>query len=446
MKARRLIPCVATFLIQLCLGSSSAETVSFKQVLAPLLLANCHGCHNAETTEGGYSVATFEAVLTAGDSGEPPIVASKPLASELLRRLTTGDPDERMPAESDPLPQPVIDVIEAWIRQGAAFDSDDRSAPLAFILPVTRHPPAPEGYRFPIPITAVSFADGDLIVGGYHEILRWDLDKEQIVQRIPQVGERIYSIDVDANSNRLFVGSGTPGQLGEVRIIEAKTGRLIGVPLTTNEVVLDVALHPAQPLLAAASADHQIHLIDLRENKVTRSLGSHSDWVRSVAWNEEGTQLASASRDKTAKVFNLGEGRPVATYMGHGQDVIGIAFVPGDEGKLISTDSDGKTHQWTASDGKKLKSLPTRSKQAFQLLPSADGVWLASDDPSVIQFAWDGEQQRQQLGPHKQWVLSMAIDPEQHRLATGDLRGTVRIWSLRDGSLINAFAAFPAAK
>ena len=43
--------------------------VSFRKDVAPVLLEKCYACHNAETSEGGYSVATFESLLDPGDSG-----------------------------------------------------------------------------------------------------------------------------------------------------------------------------------------------------------------------------------------------------------------------------------------------------------------------------------------------------------------------------------------
>jgi len=410
-----------------------------------VLLANCHGCHNEETIEGGYRVDSFTELQKPGDSKRLLWKGVSIEESELFRRLTTDDVDERMPSQGEPLSSATIDLFRKWIKQGAKYDAEDPGASLAAILPVTRHPDPPATYRFTIPITALAFRrDGrELLVGGYHEILVWDLDNNKLLRRIPQTGQRIYGIQLDEQANRIYVASGTPGRLGEVRVLDAETGSLLGVPLTTTEVVLDVALAPNNQLLAAASGDRKLHLIDLRQNRVTQSIGSHSDWVHAVDWSEDGSRLASASRDKTAKVFDVASGRPIATFAEHGQDVVDVSFVRGDNSKLVSCDATGKTHIWNAADGKKAQEVPTHGKQAFRLLASSRGFWLAGSDERVRLFSWNGDEELTSLGKHVDSVLSLALDQNSKRLATGSLDGRVRLFNLEDGTLLTEFTAIP---
>lgn len=418
-----------------------AAEVSFRKDVAPVLLEKCYGCHNADTSEGGYSVASFESLLDPGDSGLATVIPSNIAASELLRRLTTDDEDERMPAEGDPLPNELIQQIKRWIEGGAHYDADDPKARLASILPIRRHPKSPAVYRFPLPITALAFADDHLLVGGYHELLRWDLAEETLIQRIPQVGERVYSIESDAH--RLYVGSGTPGTLGEVRVLDKTSGDLLGVLLSTRDVVFDVALNPTFSTLAVASADGEIHLLDLRRRTPARIIDSHSDWVRSITWSDDGTRFATASRDKTAKVFDASATQPLATFADHKEDVVDVQFVPGDAARLVSCDAAGSLKLWQANGDKTLKDFTTDAKHGFRLMATPDALWFASSRADLTAFAWDGEQVVQKLGVHDQWIAAMAVDAERSRLATGDLRGRVRVWRIADGKLLNEFVAMP---
>lgn len=311
-----------------------------------------------------------------------------------------------MPAESEALPAGSIQLMRDWIQQGAKYDAEDRNALLASILPVTQHPAAPERYRVTMPVTAIAFHDGDLLVGGYHEILRWnlkELDSPSLVQRVPQVGQRIYSLEVDDAKNRLYVGSGTPGRLGEVRVLNLESGQLLGVPVVTDEVVLDIDLHPTQPLLAVAGADRKIRIVDLEAGQVSATFDSHSDWVNAVAWNRDGSELASGSRDKTAKVFDLARHRIVATYAGHAENVTDVCFASDsseDRSKteLISCDAAGRIKRWKAKDGMATKAkFPRQGKATFGLLPSSAGLWVASDQHQVSQLDWQGKNTQRQL-------------------------------------------------
>jgi len=75
-----------------------------------------------------------------------------------------------------------------------------------------------------------------------------------------------------------------------------------------------VAFSPDGQTLASASKDRTIKLWDLR-NGLLRTLSGHSDAVRTVAISPDGQTLASGSWDKTIKVWNLHNGDYYALYL-----------------------------------------------------------------------------------------------------------------------------------
>lgn len=91
--------------------------VSFSNSVLPVLInAGCTGCHGGN---GGLYVGTVAQLLTGGDHG-PAIVAGKADSSSLVKKLLTPPPfGSRMPFGGAPLPDASINVIRAWINQGA---------------------------------------------------------------------------------------------------------------------------------------------------------------------------------------------------------------------------------------------------------------------------------------------------------------------------------------
>src|SRR3954465_9375487 len=86
-----------TFAVRSSQGDTSSESISFSQQIAPVLVAKCAICHNLEKAKGGFRLHTFEAMTQAGKSKLPSIVPGKPEQSELFKRITATDDDDRMP-------------------------------------------------------------------------------------------------------------------------------------------------------------------------------------------------------------------------------------------------------------------------------------------------------------------------------------------------------------
>ena len=97
----------------------AAEQVDYVKQIKPLLAAKCYACHGALKQEGGLRLETRELMLQGGDSGSV-LVVGKPEQSLLLARLTAPG-EERMPPleEGVGLRPAEIDLLRAWIQQGA---------------------------------------------------------------------------------------------------------------------------------------------------------------------------------------------------------------------------------------------------------------------------------------------------------------------------------------
>jgi hypothetical protein len=57
-----------------------------------------------------------------GKSVRPTVVPGKPSASELIARVTSRDPDVRMPLHAPSLSGRQIDLLSKWIREGAEWE------------------------------------------------------------------------------------------------------------------------------------------------------------------------------------------------------------------------------------------------------------------------------------------------------------------------------------
>jgi hypothetical protein len=96
--------------------------VSFAADVAPVLVAQCMGCHDAMQPEANLSMVTLERLLRGGRGGSP-IVAGKGGDSLLIKKIKgAGIEGQRMPLGKPPLADDVIATIQKWIDQGAKLD------------------------------------------------------------------------------------------------------------------------------------------------------------------------------------------------------------------------------------------------------------------------------------------------------------------------------------
>ena len=100
--------------------SNDAEARDFHERVLPVLKSSCIRCHG-EKEQGGLRLDTRETALKAGDSDSLAIVPGHADASELIRRITSEDSDERMPPGGIPLAPDKIAILRDWINAGAKW-------------------------------------------------------------------------------------------------------------------------------------------------------------------------------------------------------------------------------------------------------------------------------------------------------------------------------------
>jgi mono/diheme cytochrome c family protein len=95
-------------------ASVDLANVSYQNDVLPIFEAHCSECHSGEEPEEQLELTRYRSAI-AGSQNGPVIVPGDPEHSFLVDQIVSG----RMPKRGDPLSQQEIDVIIAWIEQGA---------------------------------------------------------------------------------------------------------------------------------------------------------------------------------------------------------------------------------------------------------------------------------------------------------------------------------------
>ncbi|WP_236145542.1 WD40 repeat domain-containing protein [Verrucosispora sp. SN26_14.1] len=140
-------------------------------------------------------------------------------------------------------------------------------------------------------------------------------------------------------------------------------------------------------------------------------LTGHTDAVRGVAWSPDGTHLATASRDGTARVWHTDTGTVVRVLRGHTGMVEAVDWSP-DAGRLATASRDGTIRIWEATTGDTVTVLPG-GDIARAVTWSPEGTQLAASSRDRTVRVWDTStwQLTTQLVGHEGDVWGLPVLP-----------------------------------
>ena len=101
--------------------SSSTKKIDYNTEVKPIFNKKCIACHGGVKAKSNFSLLFREDALKPAKSGKYPIVPGYPGKSEMIRRITEKNEDERMPYKHEPLTKEEISILKKWIKQGAEW-------------------------------------------------------------------------------------------------------------------------------------------------------------------------------------------------------------------------------------------------------------------------------------------------------------------------------------
>lgn len=114
----------------------------------------------------------------------------------------------------------------------------------------------------------------------------------------------------------------------------------------------------------------------------------HEDGVVSTTWSPDGRFVLTASKDKTAKIWEAETGTILADLKGHISELTGGCFSP--DGKMaVTTSADGTAKLWNVFTGKLLFNLDKHTSYVYEAKFSSDGKWLMTRSWDNTTKIWD---------------------------------------------------------
>lgn len=296
----------------------------------------------------------------------------------------------------------------------------------------------------------------------YGEIRLRDVSSGEVVVALPQRehGPGSRSIAFSPDNRLLAVGYGGRQDVSDIElwdidrreriailpgstaISEFETtelsGQIRGLAFTQEGKHLVACFGSMDIFAGPDEGNFPLMVYDVESKQPVRQVQGHRSYCAAVSLSSDGTRMASASFDGTARIWDTATWNnmhvlhnPDVHSVSGGRRVYDVAFSP--DGTLLAMASaEGNVIVWSVESGAVVRVLSGHVSAVWSVAFSPDGRTLVSGSSDGSILVWNTATWRQMtsLEPKVDFMpRSLSFSPDGSRLLAGNVRGDALVWS-----------------
>ena len=156
-----------------------------------------------------------------------------------------------------------------------------------------------------------------------------------------------------------------------------------------KESVLGCAYSPDNQHIAGVGVEPEVIVLNANNLSTSRVLRGHSRTVYDVKFDPAGTHLATASCDRTVRIWSMDAGKSVSKLEGHASMVFSCDFGSTDSRHVVSGGEDRAVRLWDWGTRTQVQALSQHSEAVWGVRYSQDDKYIASCGSDRRVIVWD---------------------------------------------------------